>query len=338
MVGAVVVADDEIVGEGAHLRLGGGHAEVDALAAAGESAAGATMYVTLEPCSFHGRTPPCTDAVRAAGVRRVVCAMLDPDPRVSGTGVAQLRQAGVEVCVGVLETEAESLNAAYVKHRRKSMPLCTLKLAQTLDGQIATALGDSRWITGEQARRHAHRWRSWTDAIMVGAGTVLADDPDLSVRHVRGRDPRPFVVDGRLRVSPDAAVFAQAGATLVTTTASAAARRARFAESGVTVWTFAAPGGRIDLRQVVRRIASEGITSLLIEGGGELAAGALRDRVVDRVQVYIAPRMLGAGVPAVASMALARIAQAVQLEDVQTRRLGPDLLYSAQVRYACSRD
>lgn len=338
LVGAVVVRHGRIVGEGAHLRVGGPHAEINAFARAGEQARGATLYVTLEPCSFHGRTPPCTEAILDAGIARVVCATVDPDPRVSGAGILRLQESGVEVESGLLQTEAEGRNAAYFKHRRCGLPLVLLKLAQTLDGCIATRSGDSRWITGEQARRHVHRWRSWVDGVMVGAGTVLADDPQLTVRHVKGRDPRPMVVDGLLRVTPEARVFQRSGAILITSTSAAAARRGEFAARGVEVWNFDAADGRIDLRLPLARAAAEGMTSVMIEGGSQLAATALRDQVVDQVQIFVAPRLMGGGIAGIGELDIIKVADTIALEEVRTRRMGADLLYTAAVRYPCSPD
>jgi len=338
LVGAVIVRHEQIVGEGAHLHVGGPHAEVNALEQAGESARDATLYVTLEPCAFHGRTPPCTAALITAGIQRVVCAMVDPDPRVSGRGVRQLEEAGIQTEVGLLSEAAEEQNAAYTKHRREGRPLVILKLAQTLDGRIATRTGDARWITGAKARRHGHRWRSWVDAVAVGAGTVLADDPQLTVRHVRGSDPRPIVIDGRLRVDPQARLFQRPGALLITSTAVSSEQRRPFAERGAEIWTYDAPDGQIDLRQPMARAAQEGITSVLIEGGGQLAAAALRDRIVDRVHIYVAPRLMGTGIAGIADLDILEIDRTIGLEEVRTRRLGDDLLYTACVRYPCSPD
>jgi len=338
LVGAVIVRHEQIVGEGAHLRVGGPHAEINALEQAGARARDATVYVTLEPCSFHGRTPPCTDALIAAGIRRVVCAMVDPDLRVSGRGIQQLEEAGIQTETGLLNGAAENQNDAYVKHRREGLPLVILKLAQTLDGRIATRTGDARWITGEKARRHSHRWRSWVDAVAVGAGTVLADDPQLTVRHVRGPNPRPIVIDGRLRIDPQASLFRHPGALLITSTDVSAARCRPFTERGVEVWTYDAPDGHIDLRPPLARAATEGITSLIIEGGGQLAAAALRDQVVDRVHIYIAPRLMGTGIAGIADLDILEIDRTIALEQVRTRRLGDDLLYTACVRYPCSPD
>ena len=338
LVGAVLVRGGRIVGEGAHLQVGGPHAEVNAFARAGAKARGADLYVTLEPCSCHGRTPPCTDAVLDAGVKRVFCAMQDPDARVAGRGFAKLRKAGLEVAVGLCAEEAHKLNAAYIKHRTQNLPLVLLKLAQTLDGRIAAKGGDARWITGAKARRHVHRWRSWVDAIVVGAGTVVADDPQLTVRHVKGRDPRPIVVDGCLRSSPAAQVYRRPGAILVTAEKTPARKRQAYADQGAEVWTFPARAGRIDLRLPLSRAAQEGMTTVLIEGGGELAAAALADQVVDQIQLYLAPLLMGTGVEAIGDLGVERAAEAIHLTAVHTRRLGADLLYTAEVQYACSPD
>ena len=336
LVGAVLVRDGQVIGEGAHLQLGGPHAEVHALEKAGSQARGATLYVTLEPCSHHGRTPPCSQAVAEAGVVRVVCAMVDPDPRMRGSGIEHLRTAGIAVQTGLLQAEAEALNRAYLKHRRENMPLVILKLGQTLDGQVGTSSGDSKWITGIKSRTHAHRWRSWIDAVMVGAGTVVADDPQLNVRHVRGRNPRPLVVDGRLRVSPLARVFSQPDAVLVTTAAPADV--VEFEEKGVEVWSFAGGQGRIDLRELLARVAAEGMNSVLIEGGAELAANALTDRVVDQVMIYVAPRLLGKGIAGIGDLGILDVHQAIQLENLKTRKLGDDVLFTAEVKYSCLPD
>lgn len=338
LVGAVLVRDNRIVGEGAHLQVGGPHAEANAFIRAGDCARGADLYVTLEPCSFHGRTPPCADAVLHAGVKRVYCAMEDPDERVAGRSIEKLKTAGLEVAVGLCETEARQLNAAYIKHRTQGLPLVLLKLAQTLDGRIAAQSGDARWITGEEARRHVHRWRSWVDAVVVGAGTVLADDPLLTVRHVKGRDPRPIVVDGRLRTSPEARIYQRPGAILITAAQNPADKRQVYADKGTEVWTFPAHDGRIDLRLPLARAAQAGMTTVLIEGGSALAAAALVDQVVDQIQFYLAPRLMGTGIAAIGDLGVERAAEAIRLAAVRTRRLGPDLLYTAEVQYPCSPD
>ena len=342
LVGAVIVSDGAVVGEGAHRELGGAHAEQHALDRAGDRSRGATLFVNLEPCSHFGRTPPCTESVIHAGIARVVCAIEDPDPRVRGAGIEQLRAAGLEVEVGVLRDRAEQLNEAYLKHRRSGHPFVVLKLGQSLDGRIATASGQSRWITGEHSRRHAHDWRSRVDAIAVGASTVVSDNPQLDVRHFsrkgRRRDPRPVVIDGSLRVSPEARLFARRGAVVATLDSAPRERELEFTNLGAEVWRFAARDGRIDLRDFSLRAGAQGMTSLIIEGGGTLAAAALKDGIVDRVMIYMAPLIIGDGVAAVGQLDTAELGAAIRLERVSTRRLGDDLLYTADVRYPCSRD
>lgn len=337
-VGAVVVRKGRIVGEGVTSPVGGPHAEINALAKAGKSARGATLYVTLEPCAFHGRTPPCCNAVVDAGIRRVYCALQDPDPRVSGRGIAHMRRHGIAVETGLLSQQASQLHAAYIIHRTQQRPYTILKLAQTLDGRIAARGGDARWITGEAARRHAHRWRSYVDAVAVGANTLLCDDPQLSVRHVRGRSPRPIAIDGQLRAQTDAQLFARPGAILATGKRSPAAKRRAVQAAGAAVWTFSTRGGRIDLCDFARRAAEEHITSLIVEGGGQLAAAFLRAQLVDQVHIYLAPRILGEGIAAIADLRIERIADSLTLKDVRTRQLGADLLYTAEVEYPCSQE
>ncbi len=339
LVGAVVVRRGRVVGEGAHLELGGHHAEVHAFAAAGERAREATLFVTLEPCAHQGRTPPCIDTVLRSGVRRLVCAMEDPDERVRGEGLARLREAGLDVEVGLLGAKAERQNAAYLKHRRTGLPLVILKLAQTLDGRIATVSGESRWITGAASRRHVHRWRSWVDGIAVGAGTVLADDPRLTVRHVRGRNPRRLVVDGRLRVSPEARIFHPGdGAILVTSRETPKRKRAAFTAGGTAVWTFSERDGSIDLKKPLMRAAREGMTSLLIEGGPQLAASALRQQVVDQVMIYVAPALMGEGMGAIGDLGVQLPSEVARLEGARIQRLGADFLITGEVSYSCSPD
>ncbi|NKB67633.1 MAG: hypothetical protein GKR89_11260 [Candidatus Latescibacteria bacterium] len=227
---------------------------------------------------------------------------------------------------------------ALEKHRRTGRPLVVLKLAQTLDGRIATRSGESRWITGHEARVQVHRWRSRVDCIGVGAGTVAADDPRLNVRHVTGSDPRPLVVDGRLRVSPQAQVFQGPRPILATSAAIATERLALFVEQGVEVWTFAAADHRIDLDQLAERAGQAGITSLLIEGGGQLAGAALDAGIVDEVLIFIAPRLLGAGIAAIDGVGAQRMDQSIVLKNPRLRRLGVDVLYTAEVEYPCSPD
>ncbi len=336
-VGAVVVRAGRIVGEGWTRPAGGPHAEVVALRRAGAAARGATLYVTLEPCSHFGRTPPCVDAVVAAGLRRVVVAVGDPNPRVRGRGLRALRAARIRVDVGVLADDAGAVTAWWRHAIVRRRPFLLLKLAASLDGRIATATGDARWVSGPAARRRVHELRNAVDAVMVGAGTVLADDPALTCRVRGGRDPLRVVVDGRLRVSPRARVVRQRSEapTLIATTAPAPARRAAaLRRAGAEVLALPGRRGRVALTALLDALAERGIVSVLIEGGGDLAAEALRARVVDRLLVVSAPVLIGGdGVAMVAALGVRRLAGAPRLRDVSVTRLGADLLWDGAVQY-----
>lgn len=330
MVGAVVVKDGRIVGSGYHERPGSGHAEVNALAGVSdEEARGSTVYVTLEPCSFTGRTPPCADLLVERNVARVVCAIEDPDARVSGQGFARLREAGIQVDVGPLAADAERLNAAYLTHRRCGRPIVTLKIAQSLDGSTGLLSGASKWITGPAARRRGHALRAEHQAIAVGIGTVLADDPALTVRHVDGDDPVKVVFDTELRV-PDAAQVLDGAPCIVCASATADEERGKALEArGVEVWRF---DGRPKPDEVVRRLAERDVISLLIEGGRKLATSFLKARCVDRVAAFSAPILLG-GVPALGDLGFADVAEGVRLADTEVERVGADVLVTGSVRY-----
>ena len=342
MVGCVLVDDvGRIVGEGWHPQPGQPHAEVFALRDAGDAARGATAFVTLEPCSHHGRTPPCADALLAAGVKRVVAAMTDPDPRVGGRGLERLRAGGVEVAVGVGEAEARALNAAYLKHRTTGLPWVVLKTAMTLDGKIATETGDSQWITSPVARRAVHRQlRDRADAILTGVGTVLADDPALTTRLGRrkGRSPWRVIVDSRLRTPPGAQVVRQAaedGKTILATTALAdLTRRDLLTERGCQVIVCESDdAGRVSLPDLMRRLGTRGdMIGVLVESGGTLAAGLLSANLVDRWVCFVAPKVVGGraapGPVGDLGIALMRDARAVSFR--QVRRCGPDIVIDAR--------
>ncbi|MDI3327436.1 MAG: bifunctional diaminohydroxyphosphoribosylaminopyrimidine deaminase/5-amino-6-(5-phosphoribosylamino)uracil reductase RibD [Alicyclobacillaceae bacterium] len=338
LVGAVVVRDGEIVGQGAHLRAGGPHAEIHALRMAGERARGAVMYVTLEPCDHHGRTPPCTRALIEHGIARVVVAMVDPDPRVSGRGIARLREAGIAVDVGVLEKEARELNRGFLRRVVDGRPWVTGKAGMTLDGHIATWAGDSRWITGEEARRDVHRIRAEVDAIITGIGTVLADDPLLTARAVppRGGHPVRVVLDSRLRI-PDAAKILDVSEapTVVCCLEGADPARAEMLRSrGVEVWTFPEAGGGVDPAAVLRRLAERGVCYVLLEAGGKVQGSFLRAGLVDQVLLYLAPKLLcGEGIPAFAGRGVERLGEAVSLDIRSVERIGKDWKVDALVRY-----
>jgi diaminohydroxyphosphoribosylaminopyrimidine deaminase/5-amino-6-(5-phosphoribosylamino)uracil reductase len=335
-VGCVIVRERAVVGRGWTQPGGRPHAETEALKRAGEAARGATAYVTLEPCCHWGRTPPCTDAMIAAGVARVVVALRDPDPRVNGEGLDRLRTAGIAVEEGVLEAEAARLNAGFLSRVRAGRPLVTLKLATTLDGRIAAASGESRWITGPEARRLAHRLRARHDAVMVGSGTALADDPALTVRIpglVPAGHPGPvrIVADGRLRLPLTSVLAATARATptwILTTQGADRHRVSAFTDCGVTVISVAADAnGQPEPRAALRALAGRGITRLLVEGGSRLAASLLRAGVVDRLAWFHAPGVLGAdAVPGIEALGLPGLAAMPRFRVAGSMTAGPDRL------------
>jgi diaminohydroxyphosphoribosylaminopyrimidine deaminase/5-amino-6-(5-phosphoribosylamino)uracil reductase len=329
-VGCVVVRDGRIVGRGWTQPPPGHHAEAEALRRAGQAALGATAHVSLEPCAHYGRTPPCTMALIHAGIRRVVAATTDPDPRVDGRGIEQLRQAGVEVRLGVRQAEAEALNAGFVLMIRAQRPLVTLKLATSLDGRIATRAGASQWITGERARRLAHGLRASHDAIMVGSGTALVDDPALTCRlpGLEDRSPVRVVLDGRLRLSLASQLVTGASTqpTWLFTRTAAADRVEALRAKGVEVLEVGtAADGRLDLDAVLAALAGRGITRLLVEGGGQLAAALLGQKLVDRLVVASAPLIIGGdGLAAIASLGIDAIAEAARWTRTELRVLAPD--------------
>jgi diaminohydroxyphosphoribosylaminopyrimidine deaminase/5-amino-6-(5-phosphoribosylamino)uracil reductase len=337
-VGCVIARGGRIVGQGATAPGGRPHAEAEALARAGERARGATAYVTFEPCAHRGGTPPCARALVAAGVRRVVIGCVDPYPPVRGRGLKILRAAGIRIVNGVLEDECRDLNRGFITRVTRRRPFATLKLALSLDGRIAAASGDSQWISSAPSRALVHRWRSEADAVMVGAGTVIADDPRLTCRIPGGRDPVRVVIDGRLRVSPRARVFTQrsvAPALLVTTTANVARARRRYGREGAggRVEVVGCPGRRseVDLRAAMREFARRGWCNVLIEGGANLAGAALRAGIVDRVAFFAAPILMGTGTPAIEGLGFKRVRDAIALGRLSLRRLGGDLLIQAEI-------
>ena len=332
-VGAVVVAGGRVVGRGFHCQDGAPHAEVMALRDAGVRARGATLYLTLEPCNHHGRTPPCTDAVRAAGIRRVVFAVHDPNPHVRGGGALRLRRAGVQVESGVEAEAGAELIAGFSSRVRRGLPLVTLKLAATLDGRIATRSGAARWITGPAARQLVHTWRNEMDVVMVGAGTVIADDPRLTCRVAGGRDPLRVVVDGRLRIPLGARVLTKKAArgTVVATVNANPRKQAAIQARGAEVLALPGRDGVFSLRRLLRRLAARGVNSVLLEGGATLAAAALRERVVDRLALFVAPKLIGGdGLAMIGSLGVRGMAAAPAVRITSIEPIGDDWLVRAE--------
>ena len=338
MVGALIVSPSgQIVAEGWHEGPGRSHAEAAALAAAGEDARGATLYCSLEPCNHFGRTAPCTEAIIAAGVSRVVAAARDPNPTVDGRGFHRLEEAGIEIVEGVLAREAEALNEAYFKHTRTGVPFVTLKEAATLDGKVATEDGSSAWITGEEARAEVHRMRGASDAILVGAGTVLADDPRLTVRDpsYRGAPVLRVVVDAAGRISAACHLFDRSAPTLVASTETApVCRREEWRDAGAEVLVCEPnDSGRVSLVDLMKRLGDRDVQSVLVEGGPTLAGSAVREGVVDKVIIFFAPRFLGgSSAPGILGEAGRRsLEEALELQIAEVSRHGADLKVEAYV-------
>lgn len=334
-VGAVVVKGGKVVGQGFHARAGAAHAEVVALGQAGARAKGATLYTTLEPCDHHGRTPPCTAAILAAGVKRVVYASADPNPLVNGRGLKRLFKAGVEVA-RVLQDEADAINQPFLLAMREGRAFVTLKLASTLDGRIAARGGDSKWITSEAARARVHALRNLVDAILVGAGTALRDDPSLTTRlggKKSGRNPVRVVLDADLEVPASAKVydtFNHGRAIAVCTAGADPKRRVALIARGVELWELPAKRGKVALEPLLQRLAKEGLLHLMVEGGAQVAGAFLSAGLVDALWLFVAPKILGGDAVAWApALALDQVADAPRWELRHVEMLGPDVLMVA---------
>ena len=333
-VGCVIVREGQIVGEGWHALAGEPHAEVHALRQAGEQARGATAYVTLEPCSHHGRTPPCADALVNAGVTRVVASMQDPNPEVAGRGLLRLMTAGIAVQCGVLEAEARALNKGFIKRMETGQPYVRVKLAMSLDGRTAMASGESQWITGPEARSAVQRLRAQSSVVLTGADTVLADKARLTVRPdelglnaeltalAAARAPLRVLIDGRLRVPLDAPFF-QAGSALVATCAAASAR-GRYHDEGHEIVAMADSAGHVDLRKLLTELGTRGVNAVLVEAGPRLAGAFTRLGLVDEFQIFIAGKFLGSSARPLLDLPLAQMSEALELKIVEMRAVGND--------------
>lgn len=333
-VGCVIVRDGEVVGEGWHARAGEPHAEVHALRQAGDKAKGATAYVTLEPCSHHGRTPPCADALVNAGVGRAVAAMQDPNPDVAGRGLLRLMSAGIAVQSGVLESEARAINKGFLKRMEHGLPYVRVKLAMSLDGRTAMASGESKWITGPEARSAVQRLRAQSSVVLTGADTILADDARLTVRPDElglnaeltalavTRPPLRVLVDGRLRVPLDAPFF-KADNALVATCAAASARE-RYQEQGHELLALPSSGGHVDLRKLLVELAARGVNDILVEAGPRLAGAFTRLGLVDEFQIFVAAKFMGSSARPLLDLPLAQMSESLELKIVEMRAIGSD--------------
>jgi diaminohydroxyphosphoribosylaminopyrimidine deaminase/5-amino-6-(5-phosphoribosylamino)uracil reductase len=340
-VGCVIVKNGIIIGEGWHKKAGGHHAEVHALEMAGDGARGADVYVTLEPCSHTGKTPPCSKALIRAGVKRVVAGMRDPNPQVNGGGLKDLQQAGIETSCGVLEEECRAINRPFLKFISTGQPYVTYKCAMTLDGKIASVTGESRWISCEASRKIVHRMRAESNAIMVGVDTIIADNPQLTVRHVKGRNPLRIIVDSRLRTPESVAVLSgiMAHGTIIATTEENPKVHARYLKSGTTVLVCKSKDGKVDLHDLWNKLGKLGIHSLLLEGGSRLAGEALNEGLIDECVFFYAPKVVGSdGFSPFAITGTVDMAHSIMFRDLSMRRVGTDIMVTAHPERQCSLD
>lgn len=334
MVGALIVRNDEIIGQGYHRRYGGSHAEINAIRNARGRISGATLYVTLEPCCHYGKTPPCLDAILKGDLRRVVVGTVDPNPLVNGKAIEILKQWGIETKVGVLGEECSRINEVYFRYIQTGIPFVTLKFAQTLDGRIASASGNSRWISSESSLKWTHKLRSFHDAILVGMGTVLRDDPQLTVRLVKGRNPLRIVPDSRLRIPLSSNILKdqEIAATIIATTSQADGEKlSSLRQMGIEVLMVErSKEGEVDLKDLLKKLGKKGISSILVEGGATIITSLLRQELVDKVVVILAPKIMGKGVDAVGDLGILDIGRALKLSFVKTYRKGEDLIIEAR--------
>ena len=331
MVGAVIVKGNKIIAEGYHRKAGTAHAEVVALKKAGSGAQGATLYVNLEPCCHREkRTPPCTRAIITSGIKRVVVAMIDPNPQVSGRGLKELRKAGIRTETGVMKDEAKKLNESFIKHVTKKEPFVILKIAQSLDGKIATARGDSKWITGPKARTLVHQLRNDVDALLVGIGTVKADDPSLDCRIRGGRNPYRVIVDSHLHIPASSKILRHNDSkTIVATTKMAGKNKLKsLVKKGNKILVIKEKEGRVDLKSLMRELGKLDITSVMIEGGSSISASSLSGKIVDKVMFFIAPKIIGGvdAIPSVGGISPAVLKDTLKLKNTQTTTYGDDIL------------
>ena len=334
LVGSVIVKNGRVIGEGFHPCFGKEHAEIVALKKAGDLAHGATLYVNLEPCCHFGKTPPCTDAIIKAGIARVVVGMVDPNPLVNQKGIEILRQRKIEVCTGIEEHACKQLNRVFIKYMTIGMPFVTLKIAQSLDGRIATTTGHSQWITSYEARVEAHRIRSENDAVVVGIGTVLADNPQLTVRHVPGKNPYRIILDSQLQIPFDGHLLTDENVskTIVATVSDNAEKIARIKGMGAHVWQFEQnANGNILISQLLKKIAKTQMSAVMVEGGAKVITSFFKEKMVDHLVAAIAPKIIGAGVETIGDLGIRSVDDSIELRNMSVEKLGPDIIIRADV-------
>ncbi|HDD35572.1 MAG TPA: bifunctional diaminohydroxyphosphoribosylaminopyrimidine deaminase/5-amino-6-(5-phosphoribosylamino)uracil reductase RibD [Candidatus Desulfofervidus auxilii] len=332
LVGAVIVKDGRIVGKGYHKKAGLPHAEIEAIKAAGEQAKGADLYVTLEPCNHYGRTPPCTEAILRAGIKRVFVGMRDPNPHVKGKGIEYLKSKGIEVEIGILEKKCQRLNEMFIKYVTTGMPFVSLKLAATLDGKIALNNSETKWITNKKSRLFTHHLRDIHDAILVGINTVLKDDPALTTRlpKKKGRDPVRIILDTHLRIPLNAKVLHlnSDAKTVIVTAFDVLTEKVKVLETmGVEVWQIGLENGQLSLRELLALLGKKGIMSVLVEGGAKVATSFLKQKLVDKIYFFYAPKIVGREhLSMVGELGISSLKKAIQFKDVSLRRFENDIL------------
>jgi len=335
MVGAVIVKNGRIIGQGFHQRFGGNHAEINAIGNAGGNVAGSTLYVTLEPCCHEGKTPPCINSIIEHKIARVVIGTIDSNPLVSCQGINYLQNSGIEVRTGVLENDCRRLNEIFFHFMETGLPFVTVKYAQTLDGRIATSTGDSQWISSEASLKFVHRLRAENDAILVGLGTVIKDDPQLTVRLVRGRNPLRIIVDSRLNVSPKAKIFrdiSRVPTLIATLKKSSDPQFQNMAAAGAEIITVDADKkGHVDLKKLFKALAERKISSILIEGGAQVITSVLMNNLANRLITVIAPKIIGRGIEAVGDLNIRNLKSAKKLSVQKVLRRGEDIIVDSRL-------
>jgi diaminohydroxyphosphoribosylaminopyrimidine deaminase/5-amino-6-(5-phosphoribosylamino)uracil reductase len=338
MVGAVIVKKGCIIGEGYHRKFGENHAEINAINSATEFMDGAIIYVTLEPCSHYGKTPPCVDRIIESGAQRVVIGVLDPNPVVSGKGIKKLNDNGIATHIGVLEDECRDLNEKYFKYMTTKIPFVTLKYAQTIDGRIASSTGHSKWISSQESLRFAHKLRARHDAVLVGADTVIKDDPELTVRLIKGRNPLRVIVDSTIKIPYNARILKdqENAKTLVATTSqSSVGRRSKLKEMGVeTLIVGVNDEGRVDHRKLLAELGKRGVSSVLVEGGSKIITSFVRENLSDRLVVITAPKILGQGVEAIGDLGIKNVDDSIRLTLNRVFRKGDDIIMDLRVKFS----
>jgi diaminohydroxyphosphoribosylaminopyrimidine deaminase/5-amino-6-(5-phosphoribosylamino)uracil reductase len=336
MVGALIVRNGQVIGQGYHHHYGGSHAEINAIQDAGEEVSGATLYVTLEPCCHYGKTPPCVEAIIKGNISRVVIGTVDPNPLVNGKTIDILKQRGIETKVGVRGEECYRLNEAYFKHIQTGIPFVTMKFAQTLDGRIATITGNSQWISSERSRELAHKLRALHDGILVGMGTILADKPQLTVRLVKGRNPLRIIPDSKLRIPLSSKILRDQDITptiIATTPRADEEKLSLLRKMGVEVLMIDEDEkGEVNLKDLLRKLGKRGISSLLVEGGARIITSFLHQELVDKVVIAIAPKIMGKGIEAVGDLGIQDVDHALRLSFAKIYRAGGDIVVEARIK------